>query len=57
MMKKIKKLVMAEAEGIGVIEIVLILLVLIGLVIIFREQINNIISSVFDSINDAVDTF
>lgn len=57
MMKKIKKLVMAEAEGIGVIEIVLILLVLIGLVIIFREQINNIISSVFDNINDAVDTF
>ncbi|MDI9508616.1 MAG: hypothetical protein GX319_04535 [Clostridiales bacterium] len=57
MKKKIKKLIRMEVEGIGVVEIVLILLVLIGLVVIFRDQINNIISSVFDSINDAVDTF
>ena len=57
MKKKIKKLIRMEGEGIGVVEIVLILIVLIGLVVIFSDQINNIISSVFDSINDAVDTF
>ena len=35
----------------GVIEIVLILVVLIGLVIIFKEQINKLLETIFKEIN------
>ena len=37
--------------GIGVIELVLILVVLIGLVIIFKEQITKLLESIFKEIN------
>lgn len=40
-----------EEEGIGVIEVVLILVVLIGLVIVFKEQINKLLSNIFTEIN------
>ena len=38
-------------EGIGVIEVVLILVVLIGLVLVFKEQINDLLSGIFSEIN------
>ena len=38
-------------EGIGVIEVVLILVVLIGLVLVFKEQINELLSGIFSEIN------
>lgn len=40
-----------EEDGIGVIEVVLILVVLIGLVIIFKKQITSLLDSVFKEIN------
>ena len=40
-----------QEDGIGVIEVVLILVVLIGLVIIFKEQINKLLNSVFKETN------
>ncbi len=40
-----------EEDGVGVIEIVLILVVLIGLVIIFKKQINELLENVFKQIN------
>ena len=40
-----------EEDGIGVIEIVLILVVLIGLVIIFKRQIKQLLDNVFQEIN------
>lgn len=40
-----------EEDGIGVIEVVLILVVLIGLVIIFKKQINTLLDNVFKEIN------
>ena len=40
-----------QEDGIGVIEVVLILVVLIGLVIIFKEQINKLLNTVFKEIN------
>ena len=40
-----------EEDGIGVIEVVLTLVVLIGLVIIFKEQITKLLESIFDQIN------
>ena len=38
-------------DGVGVIEIVLILVVLIGLVIIFKKQINTLLDNIFKQIN------
>jgi len=55
-MGKIKNFMKTEVDGIGVVEIILILLVLILLVVLFRDQITNIINSVFETINDQVDT-
>lgn len=40
-----------EEDGVGVIEVVLILVVLIGLVIIFKKQITTLLESIFKEIN------
>lgn len=40
-----------EENGVGVIEVVLILVVLIGLVIIFKKQITTLLDNVFKEIN------
>ena len=40
-----------DESGVGVIEIVLILVVLIGFVIIFKEQINKLLETIFKEIN------
>lgn len=40
-----------QEEGVGVIEVVLILVVLIGLVIIFKGQINTLLEDIFKQIN------
>ncbi len=37
-------------EGIGVVEVILILVVLIGLVIIFKSQLTDIVNSIFKKI-------
>lgn len=37
----------ADESGVGVIELVLILVVLIGLVIIFKKQINTLLENIF----------
>jgi len=42
---------LAEEDGIGVIEVVLILVVLIGLVIIFKGQITTLLNDIFSQIN------
>lgn len=41
----------SDESGVGVIEIVLILVVLIGLVIIFKNQINKLLETIFKQIN------
>ena len=41
-----------EADGIGVVEVLLILVVLIGLVIIFKKQITILVNNIFDTITD-----
>ena len=41
----------ADESGVGVIELVLILVVLIGLVIIFKKQINTLMENIFKQIN------
>lgn len=52
MRKKIKKIMTIKAEGIGMIEIILILVVLISLVLIFKNQITAIIDEAFSVITD-----
>ena len=41
----------ADESGVGVIELVLILVVLIGLVFIFKKQINTLLENIFKQIN------
>ena len=41
----------ADESGVGVMELVLILVVLIGLVIIFKKQINTLLENIFKQIN------
>ena len=53
-MRKLRREVQAfwcEEAGVGVIEVVLILVVLIGLVIIFKKQITSLLDSIFSEIN------
>lgn len=47
---KLREFLMEE-DGVGVIEVVLILVVLIGLVIVFKKQINQLLTNVFTEIN------
>lgn len=39
-----------EEEGMGTVEIILIIVVLIGLVIIFKTQLRSLVETVFDKI-------
>ena len=40
-----------EEDGLGTIEVVLIIVVLIGLVIVFKTQINKLLTSIFTEMN------
>ena len=43
-----------DDKGIGVVELILILVVLIGLVVIFRDRLTSLINSIFERIvNDS----
>ena len=43
-----------DDSGIGVVEVILILLVLVGLVIIFKDQITSLAKNIFSNINNQV---
>jgi Flp pilus assembly pilin Flp len=45
-----------EEDGIGVVEVILILVVLIGLVLIFKSQLTSIIKGIFKTIEDKSNT-
>lgn len=45
------KAFLLNEDGVGVIEVVLILVVLIGLVIIFKSQITTLLNNIFKEIN------
>lgn len=46
-----------EEEGMGTVEIILIIVVLVGLVIIFKNQITAIVNTLFDKITAKTNTF
>ena len=53
-MKSMVKAFWEEESGVGVVEMILILVVLIGLVLIFKRQLTNIVNGIFDTINSKV---
>lgn len=55
-MNKVKELLKNE-EGMGVVEIVLIILVLVGLALIFKNQITAIANGIYNSIKEQVANF
>ena len=50
LVREVKSFLMDE-DGVGVIELELILVVLIGLVIVFKKQINTLLTNIFKQIN------
>ena len=64
MIKKMKEKILkyindfaCDQNGIGSIELVLILLVLVGLIVIFRENIMSIIDTVFGKVTAQINSF
>lgn len=51
MMIKIREFIEDES-GAGVVELILIIVVLVGLVLIFKEQITDLVNDLFDTIRD-----
>lgn len=50
-MLRFKNFLMDE-DGVGVVEMVLIVVVLIGLVLIFKDRLTTIVSDIFDTIKE-----
>lgn len=51
-MKRISERMKLNNQGIGVVEIILILVILIALVILFRDQITILVTNVFAKISE-----
>ena len=47
---------LTEEDGMGTVEIILIIVVVVGLVIIFKEQITKIVNSIFNKITNQTNT-
>ena len=47
---KLKK----DNRGMGVIEVILIIVVLIGLVVIFKDQIQSVVEDIFEAISSGI---
>lgn len=45
-----------DNRGVGVVEVILILVILIGLVVIFKSEIETLVGTVFDAISGRTDT-
>lgn len=59
-MKKIKNKilnVLTDESGMGVVEVILIILVLVGLALVFKNQISTIANSIYGSIKTQVNSF
>lgn len=50
-MRKTFKDFMREEDGMGTVEVILIIVVLIGLVIIFKSQLTQIVNNIFSKIS------
>ena len=43
---------LTEEDGVGTVEVILIIVVLVGLVIIFKEKITEVVNSIFTKITN-----
>jgi Flp pilus assembly pilin Flp len=57
MMKDLMKRFWNEEEAMGVIEVVLIIVVLVGLALVFKTQINSIATTIFKKVKNQVSKF
>lgn len=48
---------LSEEDGMGTVEIILIIVVLIGLVVIFKKQMTNIVNDLFNNISNQTKNF
>lgn len=48
---------MQDEEGLGTLEIILIIVVLIGVAILFRDRITGFVENILDRIGDEIDSF
>ncbi|MGN0367715.1 MAG: Flp1 family type IVb pilin [Wujia sp.] len=48
---QIMKRFWTEEDGMGVVEVILIMVVLIGMVVIFRDEIKTLVTNIWTSIN------
>ncbi len=55
-MKKEVKRFITEETGIGTVEVILILVVIIGLIIIFKDQLTSLVSNTFSNISSQAGT-
>ena len=46
-----------EEDGMGPVEIILLIVVLIGLVVIFKKQITSVLNTIVKKISKSVDSF
>jgi len=49
------KYFLKEEDGMGTVEVILIIVVLVALVVIFKSQITKIVNSLFDKITEQTD--
>ena len=47
---------LTEEDGMGTVEVILIIVVLVGLVIIFKEKITEVVNSIFTKITNQTKT-
>ncbi len=45
-----------DEEGIGVVELILILVVLIGLVLIFKDSLRTLVDTIFETITEGAES-
>lgn len=55
-MKGIKNFIYEE-DGMGTVEIILIIVVLIGLVVVFKKEINSVLNTILKKINTSLKSF
>ena len=55
-LKKLAKNFIKEEDAVGVVEIILILLVLIGLVILFKEQLTDLVKNILSKVTKQSNT-
>lgn len=51
-LKTVRQFLTEEEDGMGTVEVILIIVVLVGLVVIFKEKITDIVNSIFTKITN-----